>query len=332
MISNSGHDEYNGYSGGAAGDQTGTEWYVRSWYDRPWNCVCRYPDRDVADLIADLSRQAAENNKIGYDQNERLSYWYALKDAGFYPLKIKKKCEADCSAGVLANVKAVGYILDIKKLKDIDPSGTTWSMRQQLHDAGFKVLTDKKYLTSDDYLLPGDILLNDSKHTAVNLTVGKYADGTPAPDEISEKVLFGQQWFDIYYGKLLLQVYGELLELDGIYGPKSRAAALTIWKDVCNRLYGTNLNIESKKFSSGCKRACKYAEVEFGSDGTHTFICQFLLAAKGFYTGKMDAECGRDLCTSIQAYEKARGLSVDSVDPVRCSAGPEVWSSLFEEV
>ena len=332
MISNSGHDENNGYSGGKAGDQTGTEWYVRSWYNRPWNCVLRYPDRDVADMIAQLSRQAAENDCIGYDQNERHTYWEALKKSGYYPSKIKVKCEADCSTGVLGTVKAVGYILGIKKLEDVDPNGWTGSMRQQLTAAGFKCMTDSRYLTSDDYLLPGDILLNDAKHTAVNLTVGKYADGKPGPDVIQAKVLFGQQWFNTYYSKLLLDVYGELLELDGIYGPKSRAAALSIWKDVCNRLYGTNLNVESQKFSSGCRRACKYAEVEFGSDGTHTFICQFLLAAKGFYTSKMDAECGRDLCISIQAYEKARGLSVDSADPIRCSAGPEVWSSLFEEV
>ena len=39
LISNSGHDENGGYRGGKAGDQTGTEWYLRSWYDRPWNCV-----------------------------------------------------------------------------------------------------------------------------------------------------------------------------------------------------------------------------------------------------------------------------------------------------
>lgn len=331
MISNSGHDERNSYSGGAAGDQSGSEWCIRSWYNRPWNCVLRYPDRDVADVIAELSRQAAENNRIGYDQSQRMTYWEALKKAGYYPLKIKTNCESDCSAGVLANVKATGYILDIRKLKDVDSYGTTWSMRSQLTAAGFQLLTDAKYLTSDDFLLPGDILLNDAKHTAVNLTVGKYAEEKPGKDTIYAKVLFGQQWLNSYYCKLLIDLFGEVLELDGIYGPKSRAAALAVWKDVCNRLYGTSLNLESKKFGSGCKRACKYAEVQFGSGGTHTFICQFILAAKGFYNGKMDAECGRDLCTSIQSYEKAEDLSVDSTDPVKCSAGPQVWSSLFEE-
>ena len=32
MISNCGHDENGRYSGGKAGDQTGTEWQVINWY------------------------------------------------------------------------------------------------------------------------------------------------------------------------------------------------------------------------------------------------------------------------------------------------------------
>ena len=41
--------------------------------------------------------------------------------------------------------------------------------------AGFTVLTDSKYLISPDYLLPGDILLLDRKHTSTNVTIGRAA-------------------------------------------------------------------------------------------------------------------------------------------------------------
>ena len=47
-ISNSGSDENGAYSGGQAGDQTGKEWRMRDWYNRPWTCVLRYPDQKVA--------------------------------------------------------------------------------------------------------------------------------------------------------------------------------------------------------------------------------------------------------------------------------------------
>ena len=329
MISNSGHDENNRYTGGAAGDQTGTEWQIRAWYNRPWNLVLRYPDRMVGDLIAELSREAAENNKIGYDQGQRNTYWSALSAAGYWPSKITTKCEADCSSGVLSNVKAAGFILGIKKLQEVDHNGWTGSMRSQLKAAGFEVLSTNKYLTSDNYLLPGDILLNEASHTAVNLDTGKYAvnSDASAPSNVAK----GQEWLNWYYGEFLKRTWGEILAVDGVYGKKTRRAAMSVWKDVCNRLFGTTLSVKSETFGSKSKSAAsKYALVEFGSSGTHTLILQLLLSAKGYYKGKMDADCDRELCVSIQTYEKDKGLTVDSQYPEKCAAGKQVWSSLFE--
>ena len=170
-ISNSGHDENNAYRGGQAGDQTGTEWQMRSWYNRPWTVVLRYPDQKVALKIAQLGIDAALNDKIGYDQGQNRTYLNQLKAVGWEPSKITTPCEADCSAGVCANVTAAGYLLGIKALQT--HTGTyTGNMKNALVKAGFKALTDSKYLTSGDYLLPGDILLNENHHTATNVTIG----------------------------------------------------------------------------------------------------------------------------------------------------------------
>lgn len=327
MISNCGHDENGRYSGGAAGDQTGSEWQIRSWYNRPWNVVLRYPDRKVGDLIADLAIQAANNNDIGYDQGQRLTFWYALQNVGYLPKNIKTKCETDCSAGVLSIVKAVGYLLGIQALKDVDPNGWTGSMVSQLRAAGFKTLFDPKYLTSDKYLIPGDILLNEQYHTAINVSTGASA-GVRQP--YTQNIKYGQVWLNCYYGEFLEKTFGELLEEDGIYGPKSRSAALAIWKDLMNRMSGSHLNVTDGVFDAECKKLARYAAVEFGSEGTYTFICQFILAAKGFYSGPMDADCGRILCTAIQEYERAKGLTVDSSEPIYCSCEGEVWESLFK--
>ena len=170
-ISNSGSDENGQYTGGQAGDQTGKEWQMRSWYNRPWTCVLRYPDQKVALKLATLAIDAALNDKIGYDQSQNRTYLAQLKAVGWEPSKITVACEADCSAGVCANVTAVGYLLGIKALKE--HTGTyTGNMRNALVKAGFQLLTDSKYLTGGDYLLPGDILLNDGHHTATNVTIG----------------------------------------------------------------------------------------------------------------------------------------------------------------
>ena len=170
-ISNSGSDENGSYSGGQAGDQTGKEWQMRSWYNRPWSCVLRYPDQKVALKIAQLAIDAALNDKVGYDQSQNRTYLSQLKAVGWEPSKITVACEADCSAGVCANVTAAGHLLGIQALQN--HTGTyTGNMRSALTKAGFQLLTDSKYLTGGDYLLPGDILLNDGHHTATNVTIG----------------------------------------------------------------------------------------------------------------------------------------------------------------
>lgn len=185
-ISNSGGDERGKATGGKAGDQTGNEWCIRSWYNRPWDCVLRYPDIEVAKILAELSIEAANNNLVGYDQNERYTYWDHLKASNYRPSQITIACQSDCSAGVIANTKAVGYLMNIAALKNINAT-YTGNMKQGFKNAGFKVLTDKKYLNGYDYLLPGDILLNEVHHTAVNLGYGKNAGGGSSTPSSSPK-------------------------------------------------------------------------------------------------------------------------------------------------
>ena len=47
-------------------------------------------------------------------------------------------------------------------------------MRAALMSAGFKCYTESKYISSDSYLIAGDIILNDSQHVAIQVTDGTY--------------------------------------------------------------------------------------------------------------------------------------------------------------
>lgn len=197
-ISNSGHDERRKYTGGAAGDQSGDEWSLRSWYNRPWSVVLRYPNKDVALTIAKLGIKAALNNKIGYDQYQRLTYWKQLKAANFDPSAITVGCEEDCTAGVSANVKAAGYLMNVQTLKELDEDTYSVNMKKRFVAAGFKALTDDKYLKGYDWLLPGDILLYESHHAATNITQGRFADfpgdnGTLSVSEQEQTYLLGER-------------------------------------------------------------------------------------------------------------------------------------------
>lgn len=172
-ISNSGNDENGKYMNGQAGDQTGKEWQLKPYYNRPWTVVLRYPDQAVALEIAKLAIAAALNNKIGYDQNQRTTYWTQLQAVGYDPSKITVACEEDCTAGVTANVKAAGYIFGIKALQNIPIDTYSGNMRSRFVSAGFVALTASKYTSGYDYLLPGDILLYEGHHAATNITLGK---------------------------------------------------------------------------------------------------------------------------------------------------------------
>lgn len=174
MIANSGHDERGKYRGGQPGDQTGGEWAVIPWYSRPWNVVLRFPRKAVAADIAYCARAAAGNDKIGYNQGARASFWKALSTTANYdPAKVSELCDSDCTCGAATCVKAAGLRHGYSALADIDPD-YVWSgnMKSYFKNLGFQVLTDSKYLTSDRYLLPGDILLLENHHAAVNLDVG----------------------------------------------------------------------------------------------------------------------------------------------------------------
>lgn len=230
MISNSGSDENLRISGGRAGDQTGKEWVVRTWYNRPWTCVLRHPDVNVRKKLAELSTKAANNNNIGYDQNQRMTYWIELQKVNFDPSKIKTPCESDCSAGVIANTKAVGHLLNISKLKNVQAT-YTGNMRAAFKAAGFEVLTDSKYLTSPDYLLRGDILLNDSHHTAVNLDDGsKVSTRKKTCKIVLNELSYGDHGVQVKAVQRILRELGyknkdgKEITVDGKYGDSTKYA------------------------------------------------------------------------------------------------------------
>lgn len=256
MISNCSGDERGKLHGGKAGDQTKREYRVRTWYNRPWNHVLRPPTKEIGERLALIARQAAENDNVGYDQYERLTYFNALEKANWHPEDITKPCETDCSESTAANAIATGYQLGIKKLKELSPKLYSGNIRKALVNAGFKDLTAKKYLTSDEYLLPGDILLYENHHVAINLTKGSKAGGEKYPDDKAdptEKTVYtgafpklpgrgyykegdGYDQYTSYAAqikriqKFLNWAIDAKLAKDGKYGPKTAAAVGTFQK------------------------------------------------------------------------------------------------------
>ena len=327
MISNCGIDERGKITGGKAGDQTGKEYWVRSWYNGGWNVVLRPNTRAIGNKLAAIARAAAENNHVGYDQGQRTTYYKALKAVNWRPEMITTNCEADCSASTSANIIATGYQLDIPALKAFSASNTTKSLRNACKAIGFEVLTESKYLTSSKYLLPGDIILKEGTHVAINLDTGYAVKGKEV--ETSKDEIPVEEYVDtkdpsvLQFKKYLNSFVGTGLATDtNRYDIPTRNAALKAWKTIANRKVNAGLNPRNTNFLDKCRRvACDdRMKVPIGNDKDLNKICQGILAAKGFYTGAIDGIIGP---RSLKAIKK---IQRDGV------IGPEGWSILFSYI
>ena len=172
MVSNCSNNEFGVTEGGRPGDQTGGEYVVHGWTNFQQSYVLRHPNLQIGIRIAQLARDAANNDHIGYDQGDyRMTFYNQLRNVNWVPSAINQDCATDCSASTCTIVYAVGQLTGDSICRSINPRSSTYYMLADYRSAGFIVLSDSKYLTSDKYLLPGDINLRDG-HTNINLDAG----------------------------------------------------------------------------------------------------------------------------------------------------------------
>ena len=168
-IGHAASDERGKARGGEAGDQTNGEVCTRSWYSSPWDVILRCTDSNKAEAMAKACEAGCAKNKIGYDQNQRNTLNAKAKEVGYKLNKITEGCECDCSSFVTVCAQAAG--IDIPYTSGNAPY--TGNLRTKFVSTGyFKAYTAKKYLTSDEYLQRGDILLNSNGHVAMALGDG----------------------------------------------------------------------------------------------------------------------------------------------------------------
>ncbi len=331
MISNCGSDERGKLSGGQAGDQTGGEWRIRTWFNRPWNVMLRHPDERVRKELAVLSEKAARNDLVGYDQNQRTTYWSHLKASSYDPSGITIACEADCSSGILANVKAVGYRLGMDALKKVDQDGYTGNERAILTAAGFTAFYDSRYLTSDRFLLRGDVLLYEGHHTAVNLTDGPDANGESGGTNAAAKGAdtgnagggqSGAAGGKTTSGSRIVRD-GQIhagnfaapgLAADGIRGKDTIKAGVKVLQQAMNLDYHAGLTVDGV-WGRRSDAALKGHTVRRGEKQYMVTALEILLMLNGYDPGGLENPgiFGAGLESAVRAYQKDHGLSADGI-------------------
>lgn len=175
-----------GAHGQQAGNQTGRELNLANWYNGRWLGVLRFKDAAKAELAALACEAGVKNQHIGYDQDGRNTAYTAAEAVGWDLAAIAKPVETDCSAFMMLCAVAAGVDALKETYRKQGNSCTTYCM---LHDwpctGEFDVLTDGRYLSSDDYLRRGDILVS-SGHTVMVLENGKMEDDDMDKDRFAE--------------------------------------------------------------------------------------------------------------------------------------------------
>ena len=147
---------------GVQGDQTGGEVKRGEWYQFGQDEVFRWKNESLGRMAAALAGGIANNNHVGYGQNDRLTFYYAWRAVGYDISRLTADVNVDCSAFVCAIVNACGITCD--------PSGTTFNMASVLGATGqFTRYTGSDWLQSDSLLQPGDIV-NASSHHVIMVT------------------------------------------------------------------------------------------------------------------------------------------------------------------
>lgn len=205
-------DENGDIKNGKAGNQSGRELNRSNWYNGGWTLLIRAKDPKTAEKMARACEAGVSNKNIGYDQYQRNTLRAEAKKAAWNLAAIKTPCETDCSAFMAVCAEAAGVNMDVAYTQGNAPA--TFQMKQQWGKTGkFEMITDKKYLTSSDYLKRGDVLVNESRHTVMVLNDGSKAEQIDEKHEANKakvKSRFGftdatVDWLDTYkYNKDLM--------------------------------------------------------------------------------------------------------------------------------
>ena len=196
MIAHASLDENRNIKNGKAGDQTGKEVCIRTWYNKPWSYVIRFKDRTRANRLADAMEMAAKNNNIGYDQNQRNTLLIEARKHNYNISKVDVPCETDCSA--LVSVACIYAGAPEGALVLSGNCANTRNLRQLLVQmGGVDVFSTQAYTAHTDKLRRGDILLKPGSHVAVvvkdDVTVEMSTNSdTMIIDKIAKEVIAGK--------------------------------------------------------------------------------------------------------------------------------------------
>lgn len=218
----------NGRNGKAkAGDQTGKEVCIRSFYAKPWVYLIRCKDHNKAEIMAKACESICNNPCVGYDQSQRLTLHNELSRVGFDYNKLTVPCECDCSSLMTVCAECAGIMIPYTG----GNAPVTANMVKQFDKTGqFEIITEG--INDECNLKRGDILVGaPNTHTVMVLD-----DGIPLHLKKRRTLKKGMSGSDVVYmQRILLKLNYDLGKwgCDGHFGAQTEKAVVQFQKDHC---------------------------------------------------------------------------------------------------
>ena len=153
-------------------------------------------------------------------------------------------------------------------------------------------------------------------------------------ETVDNSVAQFERWANANYPGTVKNAIGRLLNPTGKWSENDndRLVAMAIWKYIAKDDFGAKVTPGNQAYGAECRKAAAKMVVGYGYKEHPDLVrvLQGLLAGHGLYDGEVDGICGAGTCAGIQAAERKYGLTVDSSDAKKCSAGKQVWEALLK--
>lgn len=169
-----------------------------------------------------------------------------------------------------------------------------------------------------------DVALYDADQMAAAIVQGITGQAVSTPQQSAPTTPAEPEQPDTYpaqFQSWLNVGYGAGLTVDGLWGPKTRAAAIKALQSELNAQFGKGLAVDGL-WGPKTKAAC--VNVKQGASGNLTRLIQGTLYCRGYNPKGFDGIFGAGCAAAVRAFQTDQGLSADGI------VGKNTWAALMD--
>lgn len=165
-----------------------------------------------------------------------------------------------------------------------------------------------------------DAALYSPEAMAAAIVQGITGQAAPAAPAEQPETPARPEGYPAQFQRWLNEGYGAGLDVDGLWGPKTKAGAVRALQTELNAQFGTGLSVDGI-WGPRTKAAC--VNVRQGAKGNLTRIIQGILYCRGYDPKGFDGIFGAGCAAAVKTFQTDAGLSADGI------VGKNTWAALL---